>query len=201
MASMVERSESSRDGADLSIVGIAMTAPDINDWFMRDVLPLEPALMQFLRRCVRDAAAIPDLRQDVYVRIYEMARKQIPYPVKPLLLLTARNLVIDRVRRDQVVSIETVADLEELDMAADEPDAERSVIARQELRRLQAALDRLPPRCRQAMTLRKIEGLQRREIAARMGISEPTVAKYLAAGMYALAEFLAGDNNVGSVQS
>lgn len=197
---MVERSESSRNGADLFIVGVAVTAPDINAWFVREVLPLEAALMQFLRRSVRDASAIPDLRQDVYVRIYEAARKQIPHPVKPFLLITARNLVVDSVRRDQVVSIEAVADLEELEIVTDEPNAERGVIARQELRRLQAALDRLSPRCRQAMILRKIEGLARREIAERMGVSEPTVAKHLAAGMYALAEFLGGDNSNGSIK-
>ena len=173
---------------------MAVTARDINAWFIREVLPLEGALMQFLRRSVHDASAIPDLRQDVYVRIYEAARKQIPHPVKPFLLITARNLVVDTVRRDQVVSIDAVADLEELEIIADEPGAERGVIARQELRRLQAALDRLSPRCRQAMILRKIEGLSRREIAERMGVSEPTVAKHLAAGMYALAEFLSGDN-------
>ena len=191
---MVERSESSRNGADLFVVGVAVTARDINAWFIREVLPLEGALMQFLRRSVHDQSAIPDLRQDVYVRIYEAARKQIPHPVKPFLLITARNLVVDTVRRDQVVSIDSVADLEELEIIADEPSAERGVIARQELRRLQAALDRLSPRCRQAMILRKIEGLSRREIAGRMGVSEPTVAKHLAAGMYALAEFLSGDN-------
>jgi RNA polymerase sigma factor (sigma-70 family) len=197
---MVERSESSRNGADLFIVGVAVTAPDINAWFVREVLPLEAVLMQFLRRSVRDASTIPDLRQDVYVRIYEAARKQIPHPVKPFLLITARNLVVDSVRRDQVVSIEAVADLEELEIVTDEPNAERGVIARQELRRLQAALDRLSPRCRQAMILRKIEGLARREIAERMGVSEPTVAKHLAAGMYALAEFLGGDNSNGSIK-
>lgn len=195
---MGERAESGCNGADFVRVGLAMGTQKINAWFLREVLPLEATLTTFLRRSVREQAIVADLRQEVYVRVYEAALRKIPYPVRPFLLATARNLVIDRARRDQIVSIEAVVDLAELEIAADEPGPERSVVARQELRRLQAALDRLPPRCREALTLRKVEGLQRKEIARRMGISEPTVAKHLAAGMYVLAEFLSGEDATGS---
>ena len=90
-------------------------------------------------------------------------------PAKPFVFTTARNLLIDRVRREQIVPIEAVADLDALGIAADEPGPDRSVIAREELRRLQAALDRLPPRCREAVVLQQIEGLSRREIASAHG--------------------------------
>jgi len=186
---MVERSDSGRGTTGIFGAGVVMAVSGVNAWFIREVLPLEAALMQFLRRCVRDESDAADLRQDVYVRVYEAALKQIPNPVRPFVFTTARNLVVDRVRREQVVSIEAVADLEELEIALDEPGPERSVAARQELRRLQAALDHLPPRSRQAMTLRKIEGLSRREIASRMGIAEQTVAEYLASGAWVLAEW------------
>lgn len=192
------RAESGCNGTDFVKVGLAMSAQNINAWFLHEVLPLEATLTTFLRRSVREPAAVADLRQEVYVRVYEAALRKIPHPVRPFLLATARNLVIDRARRNQVVSIEAVVDLDELEIATDEPGPERSVVARQELRRLQAALDRLPPRCREALTLRKVEGLQRKEIAQRMGVSEPTVAKHLAAGMYVLAEFLSGDDVTGS---
>ena len=49
-------------------------------------------------------------------------------------------------------------------------------MAREELRRLQAAIDRLPPRCREAVVLARIEELPGREIARRMGINEATVS-------------------------
>ncbi|HEY5239573.1 MAG TPA: RNA polymerase sigma factor [Rhizomicrobium sp.] len=196
---MVERSQTGREGADNTGVGKSMAASDLNDWFIREVLPLEAALMQFLRRCVRDGRDAADLRQDTYVRVYESAQRKIPHPLKPFLIATARNLVIDRVRREQVVSIETVADLAELEMAEDAPGPERSAMARQDLRRLQAALDRLAPRCREAVVLRKVEGLSAREIAARMGIAEATVNEYLALGMFTLANFVHGDvPNAGS---
>jgi RNA polymerase sigma-70 factor (ECF subfamily) len=92
------------------------------------------------------------------------------------------------VRHERIVPIEAVADLDTLGIARDEPGPDRLAIARDELRRLQVALDRLPPRCREAITLRQIEGLSRREIAARMGIGSGTVKEYLAEGVRALAD-------------
>ncbi len=71
--------------------------------------------------------------------------------------------------------------------------SERTVAARDELRRLQAALDRLTPRCREAVVLGRIEGFTKAEIAARMGIAEISVAQYLTEGIYALADILYGE--------
>ena len=75
-----------------------------------------------------------------------------------------------------------------LNLAADEPSPDRTVIARDELRRLQSALDRLPERCREAVILGRIEGLSGREIAERMGITESTVSIHLANGVRALVD-------------
>ena len=64
---------------------------------------------------------------------------------------------------------------------------------RDELRHLQVALDRSPPRHRKAIVLQRVEGLSRRAIAERMGISEATAATYLAKGICALVDILYGD--------
>ena len=90
----------------------------------------------------------------------------------------------------QIVPIETASDLDALNIAVDEPGAERAAIARDEFRRVQSALDRLPRRCREAVTLRKIEGLSMREIATRMGISMNTVHVHLVEGSALLADIL-----------
>jgi RNA polymerase sigma-70 factor (ECF subfamily) len=159
-------------------------------WFMREVLPLEAVLMQFLRRNWRNESDLADIRQEIYARVYESARKQIPDFAKSFLLTTARHLLINRVRRERIVPIEAIGDLEMLGLASDEASPDRTVMAREELRRLQAALDRLPARCREAIVLRQIEGLSQREIAARMGIAEKTVERHLSLGVRALADML-----------
>jgi RNA polymerase sigma factor (sigma-70 family) len=187
---MAETPEANNERPNLA--GGTMLAPDMEAWFVREVLPLEPALVQFLHHNWRNTSDIEDLLQDVYVRICESAHKELPGATKPFVFATARHMLIDRVRRAHIVPIEAVADLDAIGVALDEPGPDRNVIARDELRQLQGALDRLSPRCREAVVLKRIEGLSRREIAARMGIAEDTVSEYLANGMLALADMLYG---------
>lgn len=163
---------------------------DLNEWFVQEVLPLEGALMRYLRRNTRDAGELPDLRQEVFVRVFESARQGMPELTSAFVFATARNLLIDRARRAQIVSIEAVADLELPDARCDDLSPERHASGRGELRLLQQALDDLPPRCQEVVRLRKIEGMSQREVAARMGIQEDTVEKQIAKGMRALADAL-----------
>ncbi|HTO39464.1 MAG TPA: sigma-70 family RNA polymerase sigma factor [Rhizomicrobium sp.] len=171
-----------------------MNTSELEAWFVQDVLPLEAALMQFLQHNWRNRSDIADLRQDVYERVCQAAQEARPDNTRAFVFRTARNLLIDRIRREHVVPIEAVEDLDALAMAMDEPDPERTAIARDELRRLQLALDRLPPRAREAIVLGRIEGLQGNEIAIRMGITEGVVSRHLASGITALADMLYGEN-------
>lgn len=190
---MIEASDTGRDDVDLRHAGVGVSASEICDWFVREVLPLEAALTQFLQHNWRNRSDIEDLLQDVYTRVFDSALKQLPENPKAFVFTTARNLLIDRVRREQIIPIEAVSDLDALNVAMDAPGPDRNAIARDELRRLQVALDRLPPRCRQAVVLRQVEGLSRRQIANRMGIGEETVKEYLAEGVCALADMLYGE--------
>lgn len=167
----------------------------VNAWFVGEVLPLEAMLKRYLRHGWRNEGDIGDMCQDVFVRSIEAARKQIPHSAKPFVFSIARNLLIDRLRKDQIVSIDAVAELDAFGLATDEPAPDRSVIARQELRRLQTALANLPERWRDAVVMQKVEGLSRREVAARMGVAEITVAQHLASGIAALAELFHSDTS------
>jgi RNA polymerase sigma factor (sigma-70 family) len=188
---MVEKTKTSRSEVSLRGIGVSAADEGLHAWFVRDVLPLESILMQFLRNNWRNANEVEDLCQDVYVRAYEAASEnEIPARAKPFVFAIARNLLIDRMRRAQIVPIEAMADLDELETAGDEPDPDRTAIAKDELRRLNMALDKLPPRCREVVILKRLEDLSRRQIAERLGISEYTVAEYLARGMWLLTDAL-----------
>ncbi len=157
--------------------------------------------MQFLQHNWRNKSDVADLRQDIYVLVYESALKQIPDKPKQFVFTTARNLLVDRVRREQIVPIEAVADLDALDVAMDEPSPDRQVIARDELKHLQTALDRLTPRCREAIILGRIEGLSGVEIAERMGITRSTVSRHLTDGLAALTDMIHGEAPESRVKS
>lgn len=167
-----------------------MGRDELDAWFVDEVLPLEPALTGYLRRNWPESCEIADLRQEVYVRVYESAASRRPEQTKPFVFSTARNLLIDRARRAKVLSIEAVADLDFVGAEADLRTPERHVSARMELRLLQLALDRLPSRCREVVRLRCIAGLSHREVAQTMGITQDTVEKQLAKGMRAMADAL-----------
>ncbi len=81
--------------------------------YIREVLPLEADLMQFLRRSWQNNSDIDDLcLRRCNARTFEAARQKIPVPARPFVFTVARNLVIDRARREHVVPIEAVADFE-----------------------------------------------------------------------------------------
>lgn len=179
--------------AERHMARVSKDTSSVDAWFVRVVLPLEPALMQFLRHNWRNQSDIVDLRQDVYERIFEAALREIPSHPRQFVFTTARNLLINRVRDEQVVPIEAMTDIEALNIAIDAPGPDRSTLARDELRRVQTALDSLPPRCREVVVLRRVEGLSRKEIAIRMGIAEDTVTEQFIKGMRRLALLLYSD--------
>ena len=161
-------------------------------WFFKEIFPLEGALTRFIRRNWRNDADVADLRQDVYTRVYSSAREALPLHAKPFLFAVARNHLINSAKRLRVVSIEHFADLDSIDGATDDVTPERHESARAELRRVQAGLNNLPERCREAVMLRKIEGLSTREAAVRMGVGVDTIERQLVLGMRALTDFMLG---------
>ena len=175
---------------------VALVNESLDTWFAREILVHESALMRYLLRSWFRRDEIHDLRQDIYVRVYEAAAKARPTMPKSFMFTTARHLMTDRLRRGRVVSIEAVGDLDALNVLIDDVSPERRLSARQELQRLTAAFDRLPERCREVVWLRRVEELSQKEVAARMGIGEKTVEKQVAKGMRLIAEYFYGGSAV-----
>jgi RNA polymerase sigma-70 factor (ECF subfamily) len=190
---MGDEPEAGQERMRLGRTEAGMSQSEVDAWFVREVLPLEASLMQYLAHNWENKSEIPDLRQEIYARVCEAARHQFPHSARSFLFATARNFLIDLVRHSRVVQIEAMADLETLDIASDQPGPEREVSAREELRAVHAAIRRLPPRCQETVVLRKVEGLSLREISVRMNISEKTVERHLTEGLRSLADVLFGE--------
>lgn len=190
---MADAPEISREDSAPQRLDATMTAAEVRAWFVREVLPLEMLLTSFLQHNWRNNHEVSDLRQDIYERVCEAAYRQLPDNAKQFVFRTARNLLIDRLRRENVIPIEAMADVDALDVAMDTPEPDRSVIARDELRRLQSALNRLPPRCREAFVLGRIEGLSGPQIAERMGITKAAVSIHLDKAICILTDLIYGE--------
>jgi len=190
---MGETPESNREIAEARNQGAGMGAPEAKLWFVREVLPLEAALMQFLRHNWRNESDLIDIRQDIYARVFAAAVEEIPRATKAFVFTTAKNVLINRVKHERIVPIEAATDLELGAVPSEDPGPDRQLIARDELRRLHDAVQRLPVRCREAFTLQQVQGLSRREIAVRMGITEKTVKRHLEEAVRALADLIYGE--------
>jgi RNA polymerase sigma factor (sigma-70 family) len=172
--------------------GTAVTDDSVSAWFIREILPLEANLMRYLQHNWRNASDIPDLRQEVYARVLEAAQERIPDNPENFLFVCARNLLINLVRREQIVPMDTFADLDTLGIASGAPEPDHRLVEMEEIRRLKAALEQLPARTREAITLACFEGLSRKEIAQRMGVSHRAASQFISKGALILGDILYG---------
>ena len=140
-------------------------------------------ILSFLSGQVSDRSMAADLAQESYARVYaaQLAGAGIVNP-RALLYRTARNLVIDHYRHAEVrTGVELPACEDEVAQVRGPRSLEPEVAAasQQGIRALAQAIDNLPPRCREAFMLNRIEGLSYVEVAARMGISVKMVEQHL----------------------
>ncbi|WP_454828915.1 sigma-70 family RNA polymerase sigma factor [Paraburkholderia xenovorans] len=143
-------------------------------------------LRRFLSRLVNDSDTASDIAQECYARVLSITHSggAIENP-RALLYRTARNLVIDMHRR---ATVRTTLDIDEL-AEHEEPVApqmnqpDELWASSQRTQSLLAAIEALPPRCREAFILHKFDGLSHAEVARRMGISRNMVEKHIVRGL------------------
>jgi RNA polymerase sigma-70 factor (ECF subfamily) len=172
-----------------------MPPPESADarWFATEVQPHDAALRAWLRSKFPALGDVDDVVQETYARVLRLrARDPLrTHAVKPLLFTTARNLALDLLRRRQIVPMEALPEIEDETFADASPGIGEAVSRRQELAFLAEAIQALPARCRQVLTLRKIYGLPQKEIARQLGISEHTVEAQVGVGVRRCADYLA----------
>lgn len=167
------------------------------EWFERSILPHEAALRARLRRTLRAPLDVDDLVSEVLLRAFNNSNTATIKSEFGWLLQIARNILIDISRRDKIVRFDLVADIDLLD---DNRAAERGLVARDELRRIQIALDGLPPQQRRAFLLRRLDGRSMIEVAEIMHLSVSTVEKHVARAVRGIMDMLGeggvtGDDN------
>jgi RNA polymerase sigma factor (sigma-70 family) len=136
-------------------------------------------LARTIYRIVRCEQAAADLVQETYVRFLNMARSaSISFP-RALLFRTAKNLAIDHIRKGKFESHgdDTIGLVP--DRPSEAPSAEQALSDKQRFQIFLAAVDSLPPRCREAFLLHRVHECSYREIAHRLSITESAVEKLI----------------------
>jgi len=154
-------------------------------------------LRRFVRALVESREDAEDVIQEAYLRVLSYSEShEVEHPER-LLFSTARHLAVDAHRR-QKVRERTAAQYAVLEACSfDFPSADEVVDARQRLKRVEAAVDLLPPRCREAFLLHRLEGMSYSEIATHCGISVSAVEKLIARACLHIDAKVHGDDESG----
>jgi RNA polymerase sigma factor (sigma-70 family) len=132
---------------------------------------------------------VEDIVQETFLRAYEASgNHRIRHP-RAFLVKTARNLALNNIskmaNRDEVKVDISEAPSVYLETGS----AENSAELEQRLAIFCKAVQRMPKQARRAFILKKVYGLNRRDIALEMGLSESTVKKHIAKGMVVCEDY------------
>ncbi len=132
----------------------------------------------FLRRGASPDVA-EDMVQDVYVRLAGRAsRSEIKNP-EAYLMQTASSVWADSLRKKRSRNEKFHVEFEDSAHSPEGFSPEYVLESRDELKRFLRALEELTPRTRQIYLLCRMDGMKRRDVARRLGISESAVDRHL----------------------
>lgn len=160
-------------------------------WVARHVVPHEAALRARLLRVVSSVDQVDDIVQDAYLSLSRLESVAHIRNGRAYLFATARNLLLQKLRRERLVRIDSLTELHLLTLEDDAPDPERDVGARRELDRVRRLIAALPDRCREIFEMRRVQGLPQREIAARLGLPEHTIEQQAMRGLKMILKAIA----------
>jgi RNA polymerase sigma factor (sigma-70 family) len=139
-------------------------------------------LRRFLLARVRNIADVPDITQEVYLRMLRVPNVESIRSPEAYLFTVAQQHTLKSAAlpsADLALALNTQS-------AAGHADPAQELVAAQCLDRLQETLEKLSPKVRAVFILSRRDGLSFDEIATRLGVSKPMVKKYL---MKALLQF------------
>ena len=156
-------------------------------------------MIAFMYRMVRNQALAEELAQEVFLRVYR-SRKSYAAEAKftTWLYRIATNLAVNHARDHQVERSGKVVSIDEpddetgvtLDVADGTLNAEQQILRRERMEAIKKHVTALPEKQRAAVLMHKYDGMDYREIAAVLKLSESATKSLLFRAYEALRERL-----------
>jgi RNA polymerase sigma-70 factor (ECF subfamily) len=137
-------------------------------------------LRQFLSVRLRNVHDVPDVAQEVFLRLLRVEKQDAIRNPEAYLFTVASHVVQQHTlrRTSEPVFVDiTDADFDLVAPAGEDPSAKADYSARLEV--LERALARLPPKVGAALVLHRVAGYTIDEIAEQLGVGRDAVKKYL----------------------
>jgi RNA polymerase sigma factor (sigma-70 family) len=138
-------------------------------------------LRRFLSVHLRNVHDVPDLAQEVFLRLLRVERHETIRNPEAYLFTVASHVIHQHMlrRSSEPISVDITEALAELQTSEGE-DPTRRAEGAQRVEALEEILRELPPRVAAALVLQRIGGFTVQEIGDRLGVSRETAKKYLA---------------------
>ncbi|MFT6169535.1 MAG: RNA polymerase sigma-70 factor (ECF subfamily) [Celeribacter sp.] len=152
-----------------------------------------PRVIGYAARLLKDRAEAEDVAQDAMMRLWKIAPEWRTGEAKVTTWLyrVVTNLCTDRLRKKRGTGLDEIAEPED-----GKPSQDAVLMQKQRVAALDAALDTLPERQKEAVVLRHIEGLSNPEIAQVLEIGVEAVESLTARGKRALAKAMADQREI-----
>lgn len=142
-------------------------------------------LCAFVMPYVKDENLAKDVVQEVFFRIWKnRAELNISSSFKSYLFMSAKNQALNQLRT--AGRTDYFEEEHEEQFEWNEPAADARMEEKETRARIQAAIEKLPPKCRQVFSLSRFEGKSYKEIAALLDISPKTVENQVSKALYLL---------------
>lgn len=137
-------------------------------------------LYRFALSMVRTAEPAEEIVSDVFIKVWQLRAKLDTIDRLPVYLyVSVKNLSLNYLSKKAGEIITYFEDYEPGIPSVDH-DPEQLFITSEMVKRIEQAIEGLPPRCRMVFTLIREDGLKYREAAAVLGISVKTVEAQVA---------------------
>ena len=140
------------------------------------------ALHRYIRRFVGSSETAKEIVQEAFLRTYR--QRESVTTLRAFLFSTARNLAANEYRHRRIVERDGFRDFGDSWVKTERESLEAELLRDERNRLMLEAIDRLPPQCRAAFTLRVFHQCSYKEVAERLGISAKTVEKHIARGLH-----------------
>lgn len=160
--------------------------PKVEQWFHEH----HDVLLRRLASVATTEGDVRDLAQEVFLRVLRVSDPDLVRFPRAYLLRVAAHVIEEwRLRGRRFVSTPP----EHLDAMGGPSDPTTDVDRRAQAKRVNAALQALPPMYRSAIALRAQYGLTVAEVAVRLGVTERMVKRYIEKGYARLRRRLAAE--------
>ena len=151
-------------------------------------------LLQFAYVLVRSRELSEEVVEDVFIKLWNRRDQAMDIQnLKVYLYIATKNTALNYLSKKAIELTAAPFDFLDIDTADVNASPEQMMITAEMLRKMQAAVDALPPRCKMIFKLIREDGLRYKEVSDILGISVNTIDAQMAIAVKRIAAALPGE--------